>query len=992
MLTSRTNATKQSSSCYPNRNCFLLALIVVLSAVIPGTAHAETIHVSAGGNVQAALNSAQLGDTITLAAGATFVGPFTLPNKPGTSANWITIRTSAPDSSLPPEGQRITPAYASVLPKVVSPGSGEPALRTAPGAHHYRFVGVEFRPIDSNAFLYSLIVLGDFGPNQDTLEEVPHHLTFDRCYIYAFPAQGLKRGVELNSASTDILNSHISGFKVVGQEAQAILGWNGPGSFKIINNYLEGAGENLMFGGAEPSIPNLVPSDIEIKRNYFFKPLAWKSPLVPRVGGTQATVQPDANSTLVPTTRYYYRVVAQFNGFSGQPTTPAEETEVSAVPGLGQAVRISWSAWSHNSYTPMKYIVVRTTDPPGGSRQWKWFHLGSATLSFTDIGEAGTDNWVIEAHWAVKNLFELKNARRVVIEGNIMENCWLDAQVGFAVLFTVYSPDVIEDIQFVNNIVRHAASAIQFKSIGTRLSNITVKNNLFDDINGETWLGSNGSTGHFLQVSGGVNDLNVDHNTVFHTGSIASAGGDPTTGFIFKNNILAHNAYGIFGDGSSSGYGTLNTYFPGYLLRLNLIAGADPNLYPPNNFYPASLDDAGFVDRANGNYRLVAGSYYSDKGTDGKALGCDIDALESAVYGTASTPYTGTPAAVPGIIEAENFDHGGENIAYHDQDAGNNGSVYRTSDVDIRTASGANNGHVVYNAYPGEWLKYSINVQTTGTYDIGARVASRLAGGTFHLEVDGVNVTGSLTAPTTGAWTTFQSVGTTGVSLTAGTHVLRLVLNTGGVEGVVADFDCVNINISTGPSDHIALTATTAGTPNNVQINLTWTIPAVPFHHYEVERRHCVPDPSCAPMQWSTTTNSFTDTGVDPGIAYLYRVRAVDAAVTTKALSNFDLATVIIFTDDPLIAGVTTIKAQHLIELRQAINAVRITGGLTTTTWTDPSPLGVWIRAVHVQEMRTALDPALGALGLPVQPYANPSLSGATVMRIDFDELRQRVK
>lgn len=117
----------------------------------------KTIAVSAGGDFQAALNQAQPGDIITLQAGATYVGTFTLPVKTG--ANWIVIRSSAPDSALPPPGTRITPAYAGVLPKIVT-SNVEAALDTADGAHHYRFIGVEFTATPSAPFTYNIIQSG----------------------------------------------------------------------------------------------------------------------------------------------------------------------------------------------------------------------------------------------------------------------------------------------------------------------------------------------------------------------------------------------------------------------------------------------------------------------------------------------------------------------------------------------------------------------------------------------------------------------------------------------------------------------------------------------------------------------------------------------------------------------------------------------------------------------------------------------------------------
>src|SRR5258705_4885889 len=235
--------------------------------------HPNLIKVGAKNEFQKALNAAQPGDTIVLEAGATYMGTFVLPVKSGSS--YITIQSSRL-SELPTAGQRVSPADASLMPKLVSPGAGAAALITAAAAHHYQLIGIEIAPATDNTFVYDLISFGEQGYTQLTLDSVPHHLILDRCYIHAYPDQGVKRGVALNSANTDILNSYISGFKVVGQDSQAICGWNGPGPYRIINNYLEAAGENLMFGGAASAIPNLIPTDIEIRHNYFYKPLRWR--------------------------------------------------------------------------------------------------------------------------------------------------------------------------------------------------------------------------------------------------------------------------------------------------------------------------------------------------------------------------------------------------------------------------------------------------------------------------------------------------------------------------------------------------------------------------------------------------------------------------------------------------------------------------------------------------------------------------------------------
>src|SRR5213083_2704090 len=116
--------------------------VILDTTYVPPTG--RTLAVLAGGDLQAALNAAVGGDVITLQAGATFSGPFTLPNKSGTG--WIIVRTSA-DSTLPPPGTRITGAYAGpALPKIVVGAGVGGALRTTSGAHHFRFIGIEFAP------------------------------------------------------------------------------------------------------------------------------------------------------------------------------------------------------------------------------------------------------------------------------------------------------------------------------------------------------------------------------------------------------------------------------------------------------------------------------------------------------------------------------------------------------------------------------------------------------------------------------------------------------------------------------------------------------------------------------------------------------------------------------------------------------------------------------------------------------------------------------
>jgi len=159
-----------------------------------------------------------------------------------------------------------------------------------------------------------------------------------------------------------------------------------------------------------------------------------------------------------------------------------------------------------------------------------------------------------------------------------------------------------------------------------------------------------------------------------------------------------------------------------------------------------------------------------------------------------STPYGGTPAPVPGTIQAENFDEGGAGVAYSDTSVANQGGKYRTSDgVDIETTSDVGGGYDVGWMSVGEWLKYTVNVTAADTYDIEFRLASSGGGGTFHLEIDGVNVTGPVSVPNTGGWQTWTTVRKTGVNLNAGAQVWRFVADSAGGTGAFANLNYIRI-------------------------------------------------------------------------------------------------------------------------------------------------------------------------------------------------------
>ena len=478
------------------------------------------INVGAGDNFQAALNSSQPGSTIVLQAGATYTGNFTLPANAG--PGWIYVQSSAL-ASLPPPGTRVGTTNAASMPKIVTPNSSS-AIVTAPGANFYRLVGIEVTgTLADQSYTQSNLVAFTTGSN----------FVVDRSYIHGTPGGAYQQGVLLNNARTAVIDSYISDIHAGDRDTQAIIGWNGPGPFKIVNNYLEGAGENIMFGGADPSVANLVPSDIEIRGNWLLKPLRW---------------------------------------------------------------------WSRSS----NYVGI---------------------------------------HWTVKNLFELKNAQRVLIDGNVLENCWVDPNAAYgqqganAFVLTTRNQGggcpwcVVQDVTVTNNIARHIGQAVGMSGQeGAGAQRFLIQNNLFADVSAATY--GPFANGRLFQVIGGLPNLLINHNTGFQDGAIAWT----DTAFTYTNNIsnVGTPTYGVGFVGSTA---------PAVVDRSVMIGGAGSS-FPPDNFFPVSLDAVGFVDLLGGNYALSALSPYKGAATDGTDIGVDFNALNSATA-CALSGACGDPPAPP---------------------------------------------------------------------------------------------------------------------------------------------------------------------------------------------------------------------------------------------------------------------------------------------------------------------------------------------------------
>jgi hypothetical protein len=244
--------------------------------------------------------------------------------------------------------------------------------------------------------------------------------------------------------------------------------------------------------------------------------------------------------------------------------------------------------------------------------------------------------------WQVKNLLELKNARNVWIQGNLFENNWRAAQTGYAILFTPRNQDgaapwsTVEEVHFRYNVVRHTAAGVNL--LGRDSPNqsgvcrgVELVNNLFYDVDGAGW----GGNGEFLLIGDGPADLAIEHNTVLQSGNILSVYGGqsgrltPVPGFVFRENVVRHNAYGVHGNDRGVGNDTLSAYFPSAVFSRNVIGGGSSSLYPPDNtFLSPSGFDRLFEDAANDDYRVTGTS--QARGGDPAVAGADWNALSRA--------------------------------------------------------------------------------------------------------------------------------------------------------------------------------------------------------------------------------------------------------------------------------------------------------------------------------------------------------------------------
>ena len=537
--------------------------------------------------LQRALDCADPGASITLTAGLLYEGNFTLRYKAvsfeadGITPKRITIQSDRLGTLLQKSPPRVGPSdEANMAWLKVPPRSNAPVLatelKTLPdgttrlAANHYHLAGIKF----FSAHWVSHLVQLATGM-EALVSELPTDITFDRSYFAGSPGEGTKKGLLANGRHVVVSNSYFKDFKDTANDAQAIAMWNGAGPLQVLNNYLEGSGENLLVGGGDPTIPDLVPSDITIRGNYFFKPIAW----------------------------------------------------------------------------------TYETSTAKNARGKKW---------------------------RIKNLFELKNAQRVVFDGNVLENNWIQAdQQGFAILFSPRNQSGgcpwcrIQQVTLSNNLIKNSIAGMKFLATDDifpsgQLQDITVSNNLLLNISADAVPGTNPGdrAGRLIQImnpypsistaaspTGPIN-LTIDHNTAFSTREFSYSTWGSVRGVTFTNNVARHNrcttstpnGCGISGNGTAPGADTLSYWFEDLRLADNtLFDGGDRTdeyapfggvSFPDSVVFRSSLDGSNAIDLTTGltsgssappDYTVVTADGTEVRATDGTKIGADWDLLKGKI-------------------------------------------------------------------------------------------------------------------------------------------------------------------------------------------------------------------------------------------------------------------------------------------------------------------------------------------------------------------------
>ena len=250
--------------------------------------------------------------------------------------------------------------------------------------------------------------------------------------------------------------------------------------------------------------------------------------------------------------------------------------------------------------------------------------------------------------WQVKNLFETKNVRRLLVEGNVLENNWADAQTGFAFVLKSENQDgsapwsTSSDVTVRYNRIRNTGSVFNLSGTGSNPSKVVpaarflVTHNLAEGVN----VGPYQAEGVAFQLLSGLTDAVITHNTIINQNARASGvvmDGAPMQRLVMHSNVFQGGPYGVHGSDAGSGMGTLKRYAPGAVFRRNVIVGVDCSAYPGETWCPRHMTEAGFVNALEGNFRAGLGAL-RNRGFEGGDIGADVDRIEAATRGAVVAP------------------------------------------------------------------------------------------------------------------------------------------------------------------------------------------------------------------------------------------------------------------------------------------------------------------------------------------------------------------
>ena len=251
--------------------------------------------------------------------------------------------------------------------------------------------------------------------------------------------------------------------------------------------------------------------------------------------------------------------------------------------------------------------------------------------------------------WQAKNLIESKHARRVLIEGNVIENTWADAQAGFAFVMKSENQNgdnpwtQTTDVTIRYNRIRNVGSVFNLAgnpsgAPAVPAARFVITDNIVENVG----TGMFGGDGRGFQLTG-VTDVVLMHNTV-----VSASGQNPAAVYfgsggnsrlVIHSNVLHHGYAGVKGDGMAEGTSSLNNYAAGALYTNNaMVAGGSVSGYPTNNWFPSTLADIGFVNVGGGDYHLGGTSAYANKGYDGRNIGADVNQVDAATRSSVVAP------------------------------------------------------------------------------------------------------------------------------------------------------------------------------------------------------------------------------------------------------------------------------------------------------------------------------------------------------------------